>query len=96
MEQLITLLHSIEEFKDNSKEYEEYEILTSDNIDLNKIVSDASDIANDLLITSEGRCNWANIEFLKAKSFPVRPLEVDNFGWLMGGIYTNKGIITFG
>jgi hypothetical protein len=33
---------------------------------------------------------------LKQNGFKVFPLEKDSFGWLIGAVTTNKGIITFG
>ena len=52
--------------------------------------------ANALLVTSEGRCDWGNIDFLKEHGFSVGPGEQDRFGWLTGMIYTKKGHIMYG
>jgi len=49
-----------------------------------------------LLIDSDGKCDWSNISILKSAGFDVIPIERDSFGWLIGGIVTNKGIITYG
>lgn len=53
-------------------------------------------IACDVLIDSNGQCNWANISILKSVGFNVIPIEKDSFGWMIGGIVTKKGIITYG
>lgn len=60
------------------------------------LVEKISGLAEDLLITSNGFCNWGNIETLKNKGYSVFPLERDSFGWLVGGISTSKGIIAYG
>lgn len=49
-----------------------------------------------LLITSDGRCNSANISILKDKGFNVGPGETDSFGWITGIIYTKKGKFVYG
>lgn len=48
------------------------------------------------LIDNDGKCDWVNINELKSNKFDVFPLEKDSFGWLIGGIKTNKGIISYG
>ena len=55
-------------------------------------------IADEMLITSEGQVNWIAVgELTKMnKSLDVFPIEEDRFGWLLGGIRTKKGLITFG
>jgi hypothetical protein len=53
-------------------------------------------LACDTLISSEGGCNWDNINILREKGYRVFPGEKDSFGWLTGCIKTNKGIIVYG
>ena len=55
-------------------------------------------IADEMLITSEGQVNWVAVGEItnKNKTLEVYPIEQDGFGWLMGGIRTKKGLITFG
>jgi hypothetical protein len=60
------------------------------------IVEEISGIAESILITQTGYCNWENIYKLENLGFHVFPLERDSFGWILGGISTNKGIITYG
>lgn len=52
--------------------------------------------ACELLIDNDGQCNWENISTLKSAEFDVIPVERDSSGWLIGGIVTKKGIITYG
>jgi hypothetical protein len=59
-------------------------------------ISEIKYIADTLLITDDGKCNWDNIEILMDNSIEVFPVELDRFGWLIGGIRTTKGIITYG
>jgi hypothetical protein len=60
------------------------------------IIHEIKSIADTLLITDRGGCNWANIEILIDNSIEVFPVELDRFGWILGGIRTTKGIITYG
>jgi hypothetical protein len=60
------------------------------------VITEIKSIANTLLITDDGKCNWDNILFLIDNSIEVFPVELDRFGWLIGGIRTTKGIITYG
>jgi hypothetical protein len=60
------------------------------------VITEIKSIANTLLITDDGKCNWYNIEKLIDNSIEVFPVELDRFGWVIGGIRTTKGIITYG
>lgn len=89
MEDLVRMLKTIEsDFKIQSV----YGFIPEVN---NKIVYEASILASKLLITNTGKCNWRNIELLKMEGYDVVPLEKDSCGWLVGGIETRKGTITF-
>lgn len=59
---------------------------------LNKILS----LADGLLISSKGGCDWDNISILQTKGYSVGPGEKDSFGWLTGVIHTSKGAIVYG
>jgi len=76
-------------------EFENNESISHDTNDLIKH-REIEDAACELLIDSNGRCNWSNISILKSVGFDVIPIEKDRFGWLIGGIVTKKGIITYG
>jgi heterodisulfide reductase subunit A-like polyferredoxin len=53
-------------------------------------------LADQVLITGDGRCNWSAISEVKNNGFNVLPLERDSFGWLVGGIKTRRGVVAFG
>lgn len=40
----------------------------------------------DVLITSNGQCDWNNIWILRNKGYRVFPGDSDSFGWLVGCI----------
>ncbi len=54
--------------------------------------------ANMVFIDKGGGADWTAI--LKVQdalpSVKIAPLESDSFGWLVGGIFTEKGIVSFG
>ena len=53
-------------------------------------------LANKYLI-EDGQILYGNIGILEEEdNISVFPVERDSFGWLIGGIRTNKGVITFG
>lgn len=88
MERLVQLIHSIE--NDPQIVYSEY---------ISPLLPDVMKIeclAEDVLITKNGRCNWENIKILQNINIRVFPVEWDSFGWIVGGISTSKGIITYG
>jgi hypothetical protein len=87
---LLTLLKKIDDNK-NIKDYGDNVIL-SDNPD----VTDAINLAEDILITGMGGVNWRAVDILSQHGYGVFPMEQDTFGWLIGGISTNKGILMFG
>jgi hypothetical protein len=60
------------------------------------IVNEIVNLADDVLITKQGKCNYKNISILENHNFTVFPIEVDSFGWLSAGIQTNKGVIIYG
>lgn len=59
-------------------------------------VKDAGYLAESVLISSSGRVDWDTVEILREYGYYVFPLERDRFGWLIGGIATTKGTISFG
>jgi len=88
MERLLELIKDIE--IDENIEYSEY-IST-----MLPAVMEIERLAEELLITEKGYCNWKNINFLRDIDIDIFPIERDSFGWLVGGILTKKGIITYG
>ena len=59
------------------------------------LVYNAVQLADELLIDSDGKCNWENIEILRNYGYGVDALERDQFGWLTGGIFTIRGVIVY-
>lgn len=72
------------------------ELAYFENDDADGKVYDVQCMAEDVLITDEGQCNWGNIELVKTAGFNVTPCEQDRFGWLNAYIHTTKGLIVFG
>ena len=64
--------------------------------ELHPLVQQVIGLADGLLITNTGQCNWSNIEVLKRSGFNVTAGEQDSFGWLTGVIHTKKGTIQYG
>lgn len=88
MERLIELVREIE--RDDQIKYSQY---VSNRL---LAIMEIQTIAEDILITENGECNWENIRLLqKQKIFPF-PIETDSTGWLVGGLSTRKGIIVYG
>ena len=58
----------------------------------------AANLADDAFVTYDGQVNWDNIQefYTINNTCKIYPIEQDRFGWLIGGIKTQKGIITFG
>ena len=54
------------------------------------------EIADSVLITPKGECNWRAHDYLRGFGFNVTKGESDSFGWLTGCIHTKKGIVVYG
>jgi hypothetical protein len=85
MDELVQLLQEFE--NDTALTYAEDEFVPN---------TKAGAVASSVLIDEYGQCNWENIVILEKFDFYVIPVEQDSFGWLIGGILTKKGIITYG
>jgi len=100
MDSLINVLHQIEflaeEPPDDVIDLGRHTFKPEDQEIGDILLTQATDLADTLLIAENGRCNWQNISILNNNKFNVHPLEQDRFGWLIGGIYTTKGVIVFG
>jgi len=59
----------------------------------NPLIAAVIYIADDYLTSEPG---YFNIHKLKQEGFDIYPVEQDRFGWLIGGIRLNRGIILFG
>ena len=65
-------------------------------IEVHPKVREIIDLADEVLITNKGQCEWANHHLLKKAGYPVLAGETDSFGWLTGCIHTKKGVIVYG
>lgn len=89
---LISLLDSIEA-DDKLKTEGDFCLSEADH----EYVDEIGSLADSLLISEGGQLNHENIAFVRDVGyFGVFPVERDSFGWLIGGIQTSKGVITFG
>jgi hypothetical protein len=89
VEELIAELQAIEEaLKDTDRDI--------DDIIPDEYCRAAGYLAEEVLITYNGQCNWDNIGKLKAVGYDVFPIERDRFGWMIAGIQTMYGVVTYG
>ena len=95
--ELITLLHAI--VAENTIE----PVLGEDTClnwgyleERHQLIQDAVDLADQVLIKEDGERNYSAEIQLEMAGFPVRCVEKDRFGWLAGGIETEKGTIVYG
>jgi hypothetical protein len=63
---------------------------------LHPLVQRVQMLADSVLITEKGDCDWANIQWLALQGVHVRRGSGDSFGWLSGVIPTSKGDILYG
>jgi hypothetical protein len=87
---LINLLKRIED-NNKIKDYGD-DIILSDSQDVTEAIFSAETV----LINAMGAVNWEAVDMLKQHGYNVFPMERDSFGWITGGISTNKGILMFG
>lgn len=59
-------------------------------------VNRISSMCCNILIDTNGKCNYTLMDELSNRGFDVGPGEQDRFGWLSGVVYTKKGSIVFG
>jgi hypothetical protein len=83
---------------DDDVKYNNYLFNPEDELRGAALINSISVLADEVFITNEGHVNHENIQYLykNNKNYSVFPVEVDRFGWLIGGIETEKGVITFG
>jgi hypothetical protein len=60
------------------------------------LIQKAANMATEVLVKPDGDRNISAEIDLENAGFFVRCLEKDGFGWLTGGIETEKGIISYG
>jgi hypothetical protein len=59
-------------------------------------IEQIQELACEVLIEKDGHPAWDNMEILRLNGYPVVPVEQDRFGWLLGGIETDNGLIIYG
>ena len=64
--------------------------------DRHELIQQAVDMADAVLVDENGERDWNAEMALTMAGFPVRCLESDGNGWLVGGIETEKGLIAYG
>jgi hypothetical protein len=64
--------------------------------DRHRLVQEIVNMAAEVLIKPDGDRNYSAEIALETAGFPVFCLEKDGFGWLTGGIETDKGVIAYG
>ena len=64
--------------------------------DRHELIQEAVEMANDVLIDEDGERDIQAEVTLALAGFPVRCVECDSRGWLIGAIETDKGLITYG
>ena len=57
---------------------------------------EVSYLADTVLVTPNGNVDWDAVDVLREAGYAVFPVEKDRFGWLIGGISTRVGILTYG
>lgn len=87
MDTLLSLLKFLE--TDNSVTPQEF--LSNEH----PIVKAIEHVAEGVLIVDGTEWEVA-MDVLKEKGYRVFPVERDRFGWLIGGISTKKGVVTYG
>jgi hypothetical protein len=90
MEHLLTLIQALEDLPDIKLFGDNY--ISAEN----PHASAAGALAETVLITPGGHCNWDAIAELREAGYSVFPLERDSFGWLIGGIQTTASVLVYG
>lgn len=91
MEELLAKLQQL--LTDETIEKQEW---LTDGPRVDPLVTEISDLAEEILIQSDGKPDFRKITMLSSKGFTVTRGEGDSFGWLSGIIKTPKGKIVFG
>lgn len=90
------LIRRLKELEALPLETKDIEYMYFENDEADGQVAEAQCMADDVLITDDGRCHMDNIELMKEAGFNVTTGEEDRFGYLRGCIHTAKGFILFG
>jgi hypothetical protein len=61
------------------------------------IVSKIANMLEEIFITAGGHLNYdLKDKFMDMYGYELYPVEQDRWGWVLGGLQTSKGTITFG
>lgn len=88
MDRLLVLLSTLEQSDITPREF-----LTTEHWEE---ISEIEYLLERVCITSDGSIDHDVVETMRKKGYPIYPVERDSFGWLIGGVLTTKGTITFG
>ena len=91
-------IDDIDNDDNDDNNYNNYVFNPEDKLRGAALINHISILADEVFITNEGHVNHENIQYLYKinKNYNVFSIEQDRFGWLIGGIETEKGVITFG
>jgi hypothetical protein len=88
MERLLELLKELEKSDIKPRDF-----VTSEH---HKNVAEIEELLESMCIDKTGGIHMGNVSRIKNSGYYVFPVERDSFGWLLGGVETTKGTITFG
>lgn len=93
---LICVLHAIEAEPAIEARGEDQSLNWGNIDDRHPLIQEAVDLAEQVLIDENGQRDTLAEVTLALAGFPVRCIEKDRHGWLIGAIETEKGLITYG
>lgn len=89
MEALVALIKELESSDLEERPY----LANTDHPNVAKIAL----LLEDIFITTGGHMNYdLKDKFMSAYGYELYPVEHDRWGWILGGLQTSKGTITFG
>lgn len=89
MEALVALIQELE-----NSDLQERPYLTADD---HPNVPKITHMLEQIFITAGGHMNYdLKDKFMDVYGYEMYPVEHDRWGWILGGLMTNKGTITFG
>jgi hypothetical protein len=94
--ELVCVLHAIEAEPAIAARGEDQSLNWGNIDDRHALIQEAVDLAEQALIDEDGERDIQAEVTLALAGFPVRCIERDRRGWLIGAIETDKGLITYG
>ncbi len=95
-EELVCVLHAIMAEPTIEARGENQSLNWGDINDRHKLVQEAAYLAESVLIDENGERDMYAESILRLAGFDVFCMEKDSYGWLIGAIETDKGLITYG